>query len=233
MSAYTYATVDHSRWADHPLEDTLYINKNKADGYKGVDDGRWGGSATVMRFVFDDGSRNTQYSKGYLERYEYNEVINPIVFELRNEFGVMHKMQNGNLVTAEDGDMKLVSCASFDSLYPVLLNLALQKLKNVLREKSIYKCVDYVRRILEGRFLHSRHFVDNLSPATAMECIGSHIAHECNVGYDGLLRKIRRDPEFSVDPPASITLRVDKPNNIESLIELAKDKKSIGISMDL
>lgn len=226
MSAYDYSTVDHIQWIDHPLEDDLYINNNKADGYKEIDGMRWAGDATVVRFVFDDGSKTIHYCSGFFDMYELHKTVNPIVFQLRDQFGTMHKIQDGNLVEANDGKLKLVPTSRFEAFYfPILFKCSLHKLDRAIQEKGLKDFntfVDYIRRILRVRFHVSHEFVQSLSPSKVLEHIASNIAHECNVGYNALLKKIVGDPNFSLWPQASTTVRVNLPSNNVEIIATEK-----------
>lgn len=42
-----YTHVDQNRWADHPLEDEVYINCLRSDGYKLIDDKRYSGRVST------------------------------------------------------------------------------------------------------------------------------------------------------------------------------------------
>lgn len=185
------------------------------------------GNSQVMRFVFNDGSRVTTFRDGFLPRYECNEVINPIVFKLREQYGIKHKIdvENETVVPANDGAIKLIPTRNFREMHQTYFDKALDLLVDAIPSGNAG--LQIVRDILTNRFLLEERLVEGLSTEELIRTIGRSIIFESRSGYNGVLKKLENDPTFSsaqvrirpsfstgpVSQTVSRTIRIDRPSS--------------------
>lgn len=185
------------------------------------------GNSQVLRFVFNDGSRVTTFRDGFLQRYKCNEVVNPIIYKLREQYGIMHKIdvENETVVPAKDGAIKLVPTRNFREMHQTYFDKALDLLVDSIPSGNTG--LQVVRDILTNRFLLEESFVQGLSTEELIRTIGRSIIFESRSGYNGVLKKLQNDPSFSntqvrIRPsfstgPDSLTvsrtIRIDRPSS--------------------
>ncbi|GFH48696.1 predicted protein [Chaetoceros tenuissimus] len=131
------------------------------------------------------------------ERFSCNVLINPIVDDLRQTYGVNHKVdwEKDKLVPCKDGPFKMVTEMKDAD---IVLGATKEKLLEKLDEENLTddRKLIVLQRIMKTRFEREPSFVENLTLDGCIAHIIVYIGLEAAQGFNAMMTFLSEHPKF-------------------------------------